>query len=97
MSKKQQINQTVGRVGAMLRQGRRLCKMEQCDAAKLMRISTAELDEYERGFAEIPLGPLEHIFTMGYKMMQVRSLEHRYHTQRSILRKIKALGTSVPE
>ncbi len=91
MTKTKQINTTTGRMGAMLRVARHVCKLSTDDAALLLRVMPDELAEYERGIMEIPPGVLEHMFIMGYKMMQVRIIERRYHAQRMQLRKLKQM------
>ncbi|MBD5391199.1 hypothetical protein HDR66_00125 [bacterium] len=94
---KKQIDRTTGRVGAAMRQARRMCNMEQSDAARFMHMTSSELDECERGTAEIPTGALEHIFALGYQMMQVSAFIKRYRLQRLMLHKIKQSGAFVTE
>lgn len=93
MAKQKQIDATAGRMGAMLRQARHVCRMSTDDAALMLRIMPADLAAYERGIQEIPLNVLEHIFVMGYKMMQVRIIEYRYQNQRNMFRKLNQICT----
>ena len=86
---KKPIDETAGRVGAMMRQARRVCHMPTDDAAALLHVMPNELVAYERGFTKIPTDLLERMFVMGYKMMHVRVLENRYRQHRMALMKIK--------
>lgn len=95
MAKIKQIDATAGRMGAMLRQARRMCQMSTDDAALMLHIMPDELVSYERGTHEVPLNVLEHLFVMGYKMMQIRIIERKYHNQRMQLRKLKQICTGV--
>ena len=83
------IDETAARVGAMLRQGCQQCHLSQADAATLLRVLPHELAEYEYGLTKIPLNVLEHIFTMSYKIMQIRILERRYKLHRKVLWKLE--------
>ncbi|MBD5400407.1 helix-turn-helix domain-containing protein [bacterium] len=89
MAKYKQINETAGRMGAMLRRARRVCGMPTDDAAELLRVTPHEMFEYEHGITEIPIEILENMFIMGYKMKQVRVLEKRYIKKRDFLRMTK--------
>lgn len=91
MAKQKQIDATAGRMGAMLRVARRACNLTTDDAALLLRIMPDELAAYERGIQEIPQGVLEHMFIMGYKMIQVRIIERRYHKEHMMFRKLKQM------
>jgi len=84
-----QIDETAGRLGAAMRQARRICCLGPDDVAVLLGIMPAELAEYERGTAQVPYDVLQHVFVMGYKMMQVRIIESRYRSHRNVFRKIK--------
>ncbi len=95
MTKPKPIDTTARRVGAMLRFARQKCKMSTDDAAHILHILPDELAGYEHGVREIPQGLLEHMFVMGYKMIQVRIIEHRYHNQRKLFRKLKQISTDV--
>ena len=86
---KKTIDDTAGRVGAMLRQARRVCHMPQDDAAALLHIMPDKLAEYERGFTKIPSALLERMFVLGYKMMHVRVLENRYRQQNIAFRRLQ--------
>ena len=96
MSKKQ-IDQTAGRVGAMMRRARRMCGLSTDDLATMLRIMPDELAAYEHAHKEIPMSILEHMFVMSYKMIQVRIIEYRYNRQRNFLRSKKQPVTSVAE
>ena len=89
MGKYKPINETARRMGAMLRRARRMCRMSTDDAALLLQMMPDELAQYEHGVCEIPINILEHMFVMGYKMIQVRKLERRYHNQRELFYKLK--------
>ncbi|MBD5400858.1 helix-turn-helix transcriptional regulator, partial [bacterium] len=89
MSKYKQINETTGRMGAMLRRARRVCNMSTDEAAELLRAPPQQMFEYEHGITEIPQEILESMFIMGYKMKQVRILEKRYAVMRDFLRMTK--------
>lgn len=93
--KQKPIDTTAGRMGAMLRSARQMCKLSTDDASSILHILPDDLAAYEHGVWEIPLGVLEHMFIMGYKMIQVRIIEHRYHNQRKILRQIKQISADV--
>ena len=93
MAKQKQIDATAGRMGAMLRSARQMCHMSTDDAALLLRIMPDELAAYERGISKMPTGVLEHMFIMGYKMMQVRIIERRYNDQCAMLKKLKQICT----
>ena len=93
MAKQKRIDITAGRVGTALRQARNKCKMSTDDAATILHIMPEELAAYEHGVQEIPQNILEHLFVMGYKMIQVRIIEHRYHNQRKLFRQFKQMCT----
>ena len=97
MAKQKQIDITAGRLGAMLRRARHMCKMSTDDAATMLRILPDDLAAYEHGTREVPLNVLEHMFIMGYKMIQVRTIEHRYHNQRKIFRQLKQMCTDAQQ
>ncbi|MBD5400321.1 hypothetical protein HDR61_01060 [bacterium] len=89
MQKRKPIDETAGRVGAMMRQARHVCHMPTDDAAALLYVMPEELVAYERGVKKIPAEVLEHFFVTGYKMMHVRVLEKRYRRHRDSVRKVK--------
>ncbi|MDE6250637.1 MAG: helix-turn-helix domain-containing protein [Alphaproteobacteria bacterium] len=91
MAKTKQIDITAGRLGAMLRRARHVCRMSTDDAATMLRIMPDELAAYEHGIREVPLGVMEHMFVMGYKMIQVRKIEHRYNNHRKMFLKFKQI------
>lgn len=93
MAKIKQIDATARRMGAMLRRARRMCQMSTDETALMLRIMPDELVAYERGMQEIPLHIMEHIFIMGYKMMQVRIIENKYYRQRKLYQKLSNLDT----
>lgn len=97
MAKQKPIDITAGRMGAMLRSARQMCKLSTDDAAHLLRIMPDELAAYEHGTMAIPQSVLEHMFIMGYKMIQVRTIEHRYHNQRKLFRKFKQMCTDAQQ
>ncbi|MDE6250162.1 MAG: helix-turn-helix domain-containing protein [Alphaproteobacteria bacterium] len=97
MAKQKQIDITAGRMGAMLRRARHVCRMSTDDAATMLRIMPDELAAYEHGTGEIPLNVMEHIFVMGYRMIQVRIIEHRYHNQRRLFRKLNQICTDATQ
>jgi len=87
--KMKQIDETAGRLGVAMRRARRVCRLAQDEAAVLLRVTPAELAEYECGRARMPYDVMEHVFLMGYKMMHVRMMERSYRNHRNIFRKIK--------
>lgn len=93
MTKQKQIDAAARRIGVTLRRARHMCKMSTDDAAFMLRIMPAELAAYEHGVQEIPLHILEHVFVMGYKMIQVRIIETKYHRQRKQYQKLKQICT----
>ena len=95
MSKTKQIDATARRMGAMLRRARHMCQMSMDETALMLRIMPDELVTYERGVQEIPLHIMEHIFIMGYKMMQVRIIEGKYRQQRKFCQKVNQVDTCV--
>ncbi len=72
-----------------MRQARRVCRLSQDDAAMFLSIMPTDLAQYECGITKMPFDVLEHMFVMGYKMLQVRTTETRYRKQRKIFNKIK--------
>ena len=88
MQKQKPIDETAGRVGAMMRQARRDCRMPTDDAAALLFVMPEELVAYERGLKKIPVDVLNRFFVMGYKMMHVRVLEKKFRRQRRVLQKL---------
>ena len=96
MQKQKPIDETAGRVGAMMRQARRVCHMPTDDAAALLYVMPEDLVAYERGFKKIPVEVLEHFFVTGYKMMHVRVLENRFRQHRMALRKMKQTVSEIP-
>lgn len=91
MSKKPRIDQTATRMGAALLHARRHCGLNTDDAALLLRIESDELASYEHGIAEMPMDILLYIFTMGYKIIEIRMIERRYRNQRHILKCAKQI------
>ena len=96
MSKKQ-IDRTAGRMGMALRHARRHNGLNTDDAAPMLHIMPDELAAFEHGHAEMPMDILLYIFTMGYKMIQIRMIERRYHNMRQILHQSKQYRMSTPE
>lgn len=80
------INDTAGRLGRAMRGARRDCRLCHEDAARLLRVSPNELLEYESGTKNIPTDVFVHVFIMGYKMMEVRTLASRYRCHRKAFR-----------
>ena len=89
--KKGKIDETAGRMGTAMRSARQVCHIALDEAASFLDITPAELFEYERGSAEVPFGVLEHVFTMGYKMLHIRILENKYLRQRNLFRKAQRM------
>jgi len=87
--KMKKIDETAGRLGLAMRQARRVCRLSQDDAAAILCIMPTNLAEYEFGVTKIPFDVLEHLFVMGYKMLQVRTTESRYRRHRKVFNKIK--------
>jgi len=94
--KMKKIDETAGRMGMAMRQARRVCRLVPDDAAILLGIMPTDLAEYERGTAKVPFDVLEHMYVMGYKMLQVRIMENRYRRQRKIFSKIKDAVVEMP-
>ena len=93
MAKLKRIDAVARRPGTILRLARQKCHMSTDDAACMLRIMPSALAEYEHGVREVPQHIMEHMFVMGYKMIQVRTIEHRYHNQRKLFRKINQTDT----
>ena len=89
MKKRKQIDETAGRLGAAMYRARVTRHLSRDEVSALLYIMPDELSEYERGIKKIPDEILQHVFTLGYKMMRFRNLEDRYRQQRKIFRKIK--------
>ncbi len=77
-----------------MRQARRVCRLSQDDAAMFLSIMPTDLAQCECGIIKMLFDVLEHMFVMGYKMLQVRTTETRYRKQWKIFNKIK---NTVPE
>lgn len=89
MPRTKPIDETAGRLGAIMCNARRLCYMPHDEVAKLLLISPSEMLEYERGTKKIPADVLERVIVMGYKMLRIRTLESRYRRQRMVLQRVK--------
>lgn len=87
--KQKRLDEMTEQLSKAMHQARQMCKITADDAAVLLRIRPDELFEYERGLKRIPRDVLEHVFVMGYKMMQVRIMENRYRRQCNFFRKLK--------
>ena len=92
-----QVNETVGRMGAALRQARQACRMTHDEVAVLLGVMPSDLAEYERGITVIPFDVLRQIFVMGYKMIEVRAIEKHYRCQRKVFRRIKNIVSDMAE
>ena len=93
MQKPKPIDETAARMGKALYHARVHVHMPLDEACHILHIMPDELINYERGCAKFPQDVLEYIFMMGYKMMRARTLEKKYHLQRQVYRKIKAIVT----
>lgn len=85
--KKNQIDETAGRIATAMCYARRTYHISRNEVADLLRITRAELIEYEHGTREIPLGILERLFVLGYKSIQMRQIESRFYKRRTNFRK----------
>lgn len=97
MSKKTRLDQTAVRMGAALRHARRHNGLNTDDAAPMLNIMPDELASYEHGIAEMPMDILLYIFTMGYKMIQVRMIERRYRNMRQVFHQSKQYRLFTPK
>ena len=87
--KKKAINETAAHMGRALFAARQTARLTHADSADLLGITVEEQLEYERGAAQIPIEVLEHMFTVGYKMIGIRILEKKYRIKRDFIRKLK--------
>ncbi len=87
--KTKQIDETAGRIGLAMQAARRTHHLKRNDVAELLRITPHELVRYENGTDKVPFDILQRIFVHGYKAIQMRSLESKYHHQRCMFRKMK--------
>lgn len=87
--KVQPIDETAARLGRAMRAGRQMCRLTHDDAARLLRVLPGELLEYECGVKRIPTDVFVQAFTMGYRMMEVRTMRHNYIRHRKILHELK--------
>ena len=69
----------VSSIGSALRTGRRNISLFSEDAARMLKISRAELKLFENGVVEIPEHLLDSIFAMGLMMMHSRYIIKDYH------------------
>lgn len=83
------MNETTARLGRAMRAGRWMCRLTHDDAARLLRVLPNDLLEYECGVKQIPTDILVHALTMGYRMMEVRTMRHNYIHHRKLLRELK--------
>ena len=83
------IDETSVRLGRAMRAGRWMCRLTHDDAARLLRVLPNDLLEYECGAKQIPTDVFVHVFTMGYRMMEIRTLRHNYIYHRKLLCKLK--------
>ena len=86
-------NKPANQMGFAMLCARQQCHLQPDEVALLLRITPAELFEYERGTEHMPTDVLQHVFIMGYKMMRIRVLEDRYRRQRRMFQKIKTAVT----
>ena len=96
MSRMKITDDPAKRVGAIIHNARLVCHMSRNELAGLLRITPKELAKYEHATAQIPAEILEHLFLMGYKMMRIRVLEHRYRQNRRMFRSIKQIVAEIP-
>ena len=92
---KKQLDETAARIGVVMCYARRTCHMSRNEVAELLRITHAELLEYERGTDKIPFDILNRIFVLSYKTIQLRRIESKYYQQRNMFRKMKQNMTSL--
>lgn len=88
---------TASYIGVGMKRARYKCGITLDDAATMLRVSPAELHDYERGRLQMPLDVMEHVFIMGLRMMHNRLLEELYRRQRRIFRKLKELEEAQTE
>lgn len=96
MTKMKITDDPAKRIGAIMYNARIVGHLSRNELAGLLRVTPEELATYEHGTAQIPADILEHLFLMGYKMMRVRVLEHRYRQNRQLFRKLKQIVAKVP-
>ena len=89
-----QIDETAGRFGRAMMHARRVCHMSTDDVALLLRMTPAELHEFERAHEKVPVYVFEHILVVAFKTMHLRVLENKYRCQRNLFRKYKAAITA---
>ena len=89
------IDDNMAHLGSSMKNARQQCRISMDEAAGLLHITPNELFEYERGAKPVPRDILQRLFIMGYKMIEVRVVNHQYQAHRSAFRKIERIMTEI--